>query len=405
MPVHDVGIVGAGPYGLTAAAHLRAAGVDVRVFGEVMGFWERQMPIGMLLRSEWDGSHFSDPEKALTLNHFEEVEGIELPERIPLDDYIRYGKWFQRRAVPDVDPRFVRSVEATAGRFALVLDDGETVACRHAVIATGLGAFPHRPAVFRDVPESLASHSSHARDLARFAGQRVIVVGAGQSALECAALLCEGGAEVEVLTRRPKVHWLGQPGRISRESGKLAHIVYPPGAVGPIGINWIVQLPDLYRALPRALQERVARRALRPAGSGWLRPRLTDVTITPGHQVLAAIPERTGLRLRLSDGTERQADHVLLATGYRVDVERYPFLSPDLARAVRQRDGHPDLGPGFESSVPRLHFLGAASGASFGPLMRFVAGTGYTARALTRAVRREAVVAEPASAARERLAS
>src|SRR5213079_230240 len=58
MSACDVAIVGAGPYGLSAAAHLRAAnGLDVRVFGEPMSFWERHMPKGMLLRSPLEGSH------------------------------------------------------------------------------------------------------------------------------------------------------------------------------------------------------------------------------------------------------------------------------------------------------------------------------------------------------------
>jgi cation diffusion facilitator CzcD-associated flavoprotein CzcO len=54
-------IIGAGPYGLAAAAHLRAAGVEPRVFGEPMAFWQRQMPKGMRLRSPWTASHIADP--------------------------------------------------------------------------------------------------------------------------------------------------------------------------------------------------------------------------------------------------------------------------------------------------------------------------------------------------------
>src|SRR5690606_31318243 len=114
--------------------------------------------------------------------------------------------------------------------------------------------------------------------------------------------------------------WVGQPGELSRESGRIARVLYPPGAVGPPGINWIVQLPGLYRALPRRLQARVTERALRPAGSGWLRPRVAGVTITVGRAVQSAVPEGERLRLELSDGTTRWVDHALLATGYRIDV-------------------------------------------------------------------------------------
>jgi FAD-dependent urate hydroxylase len=383
---NDVVVIGAGPYGLSAAAHLRAAGVAVRVFGEVMEFWERQMPVGMLVRSEWDGSHFSDPARAFTLGAYERATGQRLPERIPLAEFVRYGQWFQRQAVPDVEPRRVVQVEPRGAGFAVRLDDGEATTARRVVVATGLAGFASRPEVFAPLPPSLVSHASEESDLSRFAGQRVAVVGAGQSALESAALLVEGGAEVEVLTRRPVVHWLGQ-GHNTRESGRLAHLVYPPGAVGPLGVNWIVQLPSLYRALPRTLQDRVAVRALRPAGSGWLRPRLSGVPITTGVGVLGARPVSGGVGLTLSDGTTREVGHVLLGVGYRIDVDRYAFLDPALRRAIATRDGHPELGAGFESSVPGLHFLGAASMPSFGPLMRFVAGTAFTAKALTRSVR------------------
>jgi thioredoxin reductase len=382
----DVAIIGAGPYGLGVAAHLRAAGVGYRIFGEVMGFWKHQMPIGMLLRSERDGSHFSDPMGAYRLAAYERVIGAELPERTPLDDYVRYGEWFQQQAVPDVDARMVRHVAPADTGFTVTLDDSDVVSARRVVVATGLAAFANRPGPLAGLSCELVSHSCEERDLGRFRGQRVAVVGAGQSALESAALLSEGGARVEVVCRHPEVYWLAQTGHISRESGRLAHILYPPGAVGPLGINWIVQLPGVYRALPVGLQTKVSRRALRPAGSGWLRPRVGNVVFTTGREITRATPDAAGLRLTLSDGGERHVDHVLIATGYRVDVGRYPFLAPELARRVAQRDGHPILGRGFESSVPGLHFVGAASAVSYGPLMRFVAGTGYTAKAIARAI-------------------
>ncbi|HEY7035979.1 MAG TPA: FAD-dependent oxidoreductase, partial [Thermomicrobiales bacterium] len=339
MKTCDVAIVGAGPYGLSAAAHLGAIGADYRIFGEVMGFWRRQMPVGMLLRSEWDGSSFSDPAASFGLAAFERATGTTMPERIPLDAFVRYGTWFHQQTVPDVDPRTVRLVEANGGGFLLTLEDGEAVTARRVVVATGLSGFERRPAVLTDLPRDLVSHTSEERDLGRFRGRRVMVVGGGQSALESAALLSDGGASVEVVTRTPVVHWLGQQGHISRESGRLAHILYPPGAVGPLGINWIVQLPDLFRSLPTALQNRVATRALRPAGSGWLRPRVTDVVFTTGKEIARASAGPGGLRLTLSDGSERTVDHVLLGTGYQIDVMRYPFLSPELARRVDHRGG------------------------------------------------------------------
>ena len=96
------------------------------------------------------------------------------------------------------------------------------------------------------------------------------------------------------------------------------------------------------------------------------------------------VPAGGRLRLRLNDGSSREVDHALLGTGYRVDVTRYPFLASELSAGLAQVNGFPKLTPGFESSVPNLHFLGAPSAWNFGPLMFFVCGTDYAARRLAR---------------------
>jgi FAD-dependent urate hydroxylase len=79
-------------------------------------------------------------------------------------------------------------------------------------------------------------------------------------------------------------------------------------------------------------------------------------------------------------------DHVLLGTGYRVDVSKYDFLSPDLVHTIRRSNGYPRLDKGLETSVPGLHILGAPAAWSFGPLMQFVSGARYAAQSLTRHV-------------------
>ena len=71
----NVTVVGAGPYGLSSAAYLRAAGLETRVFGEPMSFWENQMPAGMCLRSNWGASHIADPKQALTLDEYRPSKG------------------------------------------------------------------------------------------------------------------------------------------------------------------------------------------------------------------------------------------------------------------------------------------------------------------------------------------
>jgi hypothetical protein len=360
-----------------------------------MQFWLRHMPIGMLLRSYWEASHIADPTNALTLDAYAVSSGHEIGKPVPIDRFVAYGQWFARHVVPDLDPRYVTRVEPTSKGFRLVLADGETVTARRMVVAAGISTFARRSVQFDGIAPDLASHTSAHNDFARFAGQSVAVIGAGQSALESAALLHEAGAKVEVIARTQKIHWLryGSGSRLHAilhsSKNPLKSILYPPSDVGPPGINYLVDKPYLFKGVPtRALQWRLACRAVRPAGAGWLRCRLATVSITTGTTVTTAEPMGERLRLLLSDGSAREVDHALLATGYEVDVARYPFLTPELLRALRRTDGYPLLTKDFESSVPGLHFLGAPAAESFGPLMRFVAGTGFASRSLTRSVTR-----------------
>jgi cation diffusion facilitator CzcD-associated flavoprotein CzcO len=269
------------------------------------------------------------------------------------------------------------------------LQDGEEFQARRVVVATGLGAFARRPAQFDGLPASLVSHSFDHSDLSRFARQRVVVVGAGQSALESAALLHEAGAEIEVVARASGIVSLSdsthQASVVRAARRLLSHVARPPfDIMGPRFVSWLIAWPRMFRRSPKALQDFLTARAVRPVGASWLIPRLTAVRITAGCTIDAATATGSQLRLRLADGSERLVDHLLLATGYRVDLGRYDFLAPTLRQALRDRDGYPDLDAGFESSVPGLHFVGAPAANTFGPLSRFVVGTRYTARALTR---------------------
>ena len=380
-------IIGAGPYGLAAAAHLRAARVETRVFGDAMEFWKEQMPVGMFLRSPRMASHIADPARQLTLECFESAHGLRIGKPIALDHFINYGRWFQQQIVPDLDRRRVVRLERADHGFSLTLDDGATVRAERVVVAAGIALFAFRPPQFEGLARELVSHSVEHRDLRVFSGRAVIVLGGGQSALESAALLHEAGAQVEVIARQPRVRWLDQRVPwLKSEANPLRPLFYPPTDVGPPGLNLLVAAPNLFRRLPRSLQERIAYRSIRPAGAGWLVDRLRDVPITTGRTVVAAAPAGERLCVRFDNASERLTDHVMLGTGFRVDISRYPFLTPELRQAVRVVDGYPELGAGLESSVPGLHFLGAPAARSFGPVCRFVSGTTFTARALTRRI-------------------
>lgn len=378
----NVTIIGAGPYGLAAAAYLRAAGVETRVFGEPMEFWKEQMPVGMCLRSSWDASHIADPKQELTFDDYCRHNGNHVSKPIPLDRFVDYGQWYQRSVVPDLDRRKVVKIDVDNGGFRLTLADSEAFFSRRVVLATGISTFARRPAEFAGIPSALASHSSEQKDLRKFKGQRVVVVGAGQSALESAALFKEAGIEVEVIGRQKTLNWVGLHARL-HHLGPLSKLLYSSRDVGPAGISRLVAMPHVFRRFPRRFQDRTAYRAIRPAGAGWLRPRLVGVPITLGRHIVSATVQGSQLHLKLDDGTDRLIDHALLATGYRVDVSRYDFLSESLSKRLETVDGYPVLKRGLECSIPGLHFLGKPAAWSFGPLLGFVSGTEFAANELT----------------------
>jgi FAD-dependent urate hydroxylase len=380
----DVTILGAGPYGLAAGAHLsQIKGLEIRVFGEPMEFWKSHMPEGMLLRSPWEASHISDPQTALTMDAFGASLASRIPTPIPLDRFVEYGLWFQRQAVSDIDRRKITRIEKNSNGFRLTVNDGEQFNSRRVVIAAGIGSFARWPQQFEGLPQELVTHVSNQRDVHRFKGKRVVIIGAGQSALESAALIHEAGGEVEIIVRAPNVHWLGWRARLQK-LGPIANLLYSPYDIGPAGVSRIVAVPDSMKYFPRGIQNAFRRRALRPAGARWLVNRCKDIPILTHRRVESAAPVGEKLRIRLDDGSIREADHVVLGTGYRVDVTRYPFLPPELSQSLIRVDGFPRLRAGFESSLSGLHFLGAPSSWNFGPLMFFVCGTDYTGRRLAR---------------------
>lgn len=384
----DVVILGAGPYGLSAAAHLKSIkGMDVRTFGRPMSFWAEQMPRGMLLRSAYSASHLSAPDEGLSLSGFETARGRSVNRPVPLEDFIQYGSWFQQRAVPDLDQRKITCINHAAGEFRILLEDETELRSRRVVIAGGIEFFAHVPPEFSGLPRSFVTHSSLLTEPDTFSKKRVVVVGGGQSALESAALLAESGTEVEVIVRRPSIHFLGWSQRIHK-LGPLARVLYAPTDVGPAGISRLVAAPRLYRALlPRPIQNHLRDFCRRPAGAYWLRNRLQQVRLTTGRHVVSASVVGDQLRLKLDDGTERLCDHAVLGTGYRVDVSKYPFLSQEMRSSLRKANGFPVLNFGLESSIPGLHFVGAPAAWSFGPLMYFVAGADFTSRTIARSIR------------------
>jgi NADPH-dependent 2,4-dienoyl-CoA reductase/sulfur reductase-like enzyme len=377
LPSRTVAVIGAGPYGLSVAAHLRKQRVQTRVFGLPMESW-RRMPERMCLKSVWSASSLADPDFNLTLDRYDGSTPAARDEPISLAFFLQYARWFQEQAVPELELSCVSRLSHGGGCFRVALADGRELQAGTVVVAIGVRDFPHRPELARGLPADLASHTGEHVRFESFHGARVAVLGSGQSALESAALLNEAGADVELISRGP-VRWISR--RLYRHGGVLRHLFYPPSDVGPPGLNWLCGAPFVMSVLPAGLRQRIHTRAVRPSGAQWLRPRVDGkIRITSGTSIQEAEPRGGGLRLHLSDGTERHVDHLLMGTGYRPDLDGIPFLEPSLRRRVVVRNGYPVLNRWFESSVPQLHFVGGLAGWSFGPICRFVAGARASAR-------------------------
>ncbi|MBD0315739.1 MAG: NAD(P)/FAD-dependent oxidoreductase [Nitrospiraceae bacterium] len=396
----SVAVIGAGPYGLAITAHLRAAGIETRTFGRAMEAWQRHMPRGMLLRTAWATNHIADPEHRLSLDRFWAGRQLERADPLPLAEFIQYGQWYQQQAVPDLDERRVTRIEPNGAGFWVRLNDGDSLHVSRIVVATGYCFFARRPPEFDAVPRDLASHTFEEPDLTRFAGRRVAIIGGGQSGFGSAALLQEAGAAVEMIVRQPTLSWIAEASgeepvgwakslyrSVLPHLGRARGLLLPKHGVGPPPFSWITARPGLVRRLPSSWRHWINRwidHRIIDRGSSWWPSRVRRVPMTLGRSVVSAVPEGGGLTITLNDGTVRRVDHALLATGYAVDVRRYPFFAPELVAAIHHNTGYPVLGPGFESSVKGLHFVGLAGQGTFGPMMNSIAGTQYAARAVTK---------------------
>ncbi|MFF8956581.1 NAD(P)-binding domain-containing protein [Streptomyces sp. NPDC014894] len=394
--MYDMAVIGAGPYGLSIAAHAAAAGMSLKVFGRAMASWRDHMPEGMYLKSEPWSSNLSDPAGAHTLRHFSEENGFDAVHGrpLPIAAFTEYGMWFAEHAVPAVDERTVTLVAPAGDGFRVETADGERMTARTVVIAVGVMPFVNLPEQLRALPGPRVSHSSGHRDLSGFRDQDVTVLGAGQAALETATLLAEQGARPRLVARRGRLNWNTPPEPLQR--GLMRSLRTPHSGLGTGWTSWVwSETPWAVRKLPASTREHIARTALGPAGAWWLRERYERrVPALLGHGLRSAEArgDRVLLTLAAPDGepVAVETDHVVAATGFTPDLERLELLDSSLRRAVVTVGGGraPELGAGFESSCPGLFFAGLLAAPSFGPSMRFVHGATFTAHRLVAGVRR-----------------
>lgn len=389
MSATDTVIVGAGPYGLSIAAHMRAAGKPFKIIGQPMESWKRHMPRGMYLKSEPSASSLSDPKGRLTYEKFAKETGRpyqSVGRPAPLDEFLEYANWFQQRAVPEVlDLRLVELTQ-DARAFRLLLSDGSEWSARRVVLATGHVPYRHIPEALKDVPAPLVVHTCDVSEPADFAGRRVTVVGAGQSSLETAALLAEAGANVRVLIREPVAEFNDPP---NLNPSLLEKALKPRSG---LSAGWrslfYAEAPHAFRRMPLTLRRKIAAESFGPAGSWWLRARIDGkIPVLTDHTIVSAQARGGGVRLQLrapAGPIEMDADVVIAGTGYVPGLDRLPYLSDSLRSGIETANGLPLLDDDYQCSAPGLHFVGAASAQTFGPVMRFMYGAKHPAATLAR---------------------
>jgi len=271
-----------------------------------------------------------------------------------------------------------------------MLADGRRVTTSTVVMAIGLAYYAHRPRQYDHLLSTpLVSHSCDHNDFGRFNGKQVIVVGGGESAIESAALLHEAGARVHLVSRRP-IAWRG-PDR-TEDRAALERLRTPQATIAPGWGNWLLDhVPSAFYHLPQPSKDRYNSNYSSGA-SNWLRKRIIgNVLLHEGQRILAIDAKGQAASATISDGETLSADHVLLATGYKVDLNKLTMIAPALRRAIQTREAMPLLSSCFESTVPGLYFVGLTSLHAFGPLYRFVAGCGASARRVASAVARRRV--------------
>lgn len=388
----EVTIVGAGPYGLSIAAHLQARNIEFRVLGVPMGFWKTSMPVGMFLKSEGCASSLFDPTGSFTLSDYcaeEKVPYADLGLPVPLERFISYGLAFQRRIVPTVEQRMVNSVAPIEGGFELRLDSGETFCTRKLILAVGVGNFAYVPAALSDLGDEFVTHSSRHSDLGAFVNQDVAVIGGGSSATDLAALLLRAGARPVIVTRGPKVLF-HEPQVLPRKL--RSRVRAPSSGMGPGWLSWLCcNLPTFFHHLPERRRLHVTKTHVGPAGGWFMKEAVVGkVPIIANASIKEASIDGDHVHILLSsDDHEQQpvvVDHVISATGYRVDVNRIDFLDKSIRDRINTVKKTPILSSHFESSVPGLYFVGPAAANSFGPVQRFAVGAEYAARRVTRSL-------------------
>jgi cation diffusion facilitator CzcD-associated flavoprotein CzcO len=384
--VCDVAVIGAGPHGLSLAAHLAARGVDFRVFGKPLSTWAEHMPKNMVLKSDGFVSNLSAPSPESTLKAWCARNRVPYADEglpVPLDVFLAYAEAFRKRYVPMLEETNVVALKQAGDEFALTLETGEQLTARTVVLAVGITSFAYTPPMLAQLPKPFLSHSYEHRECDGFAGKEVAIVGRGASAVDLAWQLHEKGASVRIISRSSEIEFNKVPD--AYEESLIGRLHRPASGIGRGWRSYFcAQAPLLFYRLPEALRLRAIASHMHPAGGWFMREKIEqNVPLLLGRTIKSAEARQDQVSLRLAgrDGREEVVvcDHVVAATGYQPDMRKVPFLSPELVAKISPRENVTLLSDNFETGVNGLYAVGLAAMYNFGPLMRFMVGAEFAA--------------------------
>ena len=367
-------IVGAGPFGLAMAAYAQHKNLEYLVVGKTMDFWKSNMPKGMILRSACDWHY--DPFNQDTFERYLETRNLKPVdvEPLALDFYLSYVDWFVKQKKIEVLPAWVQPlnyVPDTQPCFEAVLQDGETLTARNVVLALGFRYFKNVPEPYAELfPLGRFTHTCDLIDLASLKGRRVLIIGGRQSAFEWAALLSEQGADAINLSYRHPTP------AFQRADWSWVNPIVDAIAQDP---SWFRRMRDEEKAQVNQRLWAEGRLKLEP----WLAARLTKdaIKLFPESQVTGC-RELPSSELEVSlNGSTLTVDQIILATGYKVNLEKVPLLAQgNILTDLETRNGFPILDEHFQSNLPGLFFTSMCATQDFGPFFAFTAGIRTSAR-------------------------
>jgi thioredoxin reductase len=363
------------------AAYAKHLGIEYLILGKPMDFWKANMPAGMYLRSACDW-HL-DPAEVHTIEKFLETQGLRPTDAEPLslDFYLRYAQWFQEQKEIDAVPMLVQKLDWEPSEefpFCATLENGEAITAKYAVIAVGFKYFKYLP---RELTERLpAGRRTHTCDLVDFTNlkrKRVLILGGRQSAFEWAALVSEAGAaEVHVSHRH--------------DSPRFAASDW--AWASPL-VDAMAESPSWFRSLPQEQKDAISHHMWaegRLKVEPWLKPRVVKDTIKlwPGTQVVKCDELPGGdVAVKLDDGQTLIVDHIILATGYKVEIGQVPFLAQgNILGKLNIEDGFPVLDEHFQTNLPGLFVTSMAATQDFGPFFAFTISVRTSAKLIGSAI-------------------